>query len=131
MKQPVKLGALSLLLAVVVLCLVTLSVLTVATANADRTMALKQADNVQQLYAAEAAAQEWLAAVDTALANGTALPAGTQQTNGVLSAELGNLHGRYISVAVDTTAGTPYAIVRWQVKNGIAMQENLTDLYTG
>ena len=131
MKQPVKLGALSLLLAVVVVCLVTLGVLTLATAHADVTLAQRYAQNVQETYLAEAAAQQWLAQVAQAMEAGTALPNGTVREGGLLCAEVGAGGTKYISAAVDPAIGTPFTVVRWQMKSTVQRNDTLNNLYTG
>lgn len=59
--RPVRLGWLSLLLTVIILCLATLSVLSFSTARADLALAQKQARQAQSVYALECAGQQWLA----------------------------------------------------------------------
>ena len=66
--RPVRLGWLSLLLTVIILCLATLSVLSFSTARADLALAQKQARQAQSVYALECAGQQWLAELDAALA---------------------------------------------------------------
>lgn len=51
--RPVRLGWLSLLLTVIILCLATLSVLSFSTARADLALAQKQARQAQSVYALE------------------------------------------------------------------------------
>ena len=62
--RPVRLGWLSLLLTVIILCLATLSVLSFSTARADLALAQKQARQAQSVYALECAGQQWLAELD-------------------------------------------------------------------
>ena len=64
--RPVRLGWLSLLLTVIILCLATLSVLSFSTARADLALAQKQARQAQSVYALECAGQQWLAELDAA-----------------------------------------------------------------
>ena len=66
--RPVRLGWLSLLLTVIILCLATLSVLSFSTARADLALAQKQARQAQSVYALECAGQQWLAELVAALA---------------------------------------------------------------
>lgn len=57
---PIKLGPLALLLAVVSICLTTLSILTFTTARADLALAERFADTVSSRYALEAEGQAFL-----------------------------------------------------------------------
>lgn len=61
---PVKLGPLALLLAVISICLTTLSILTFTTARADMNLAEKYAGTVTTRYELEAEGQAFLADVD-------------------------------------------------------------------
>lgn len=131
MRQPVKFGALSLLLTVVVLCLVTLGVLTIATANSDLALAQRYARSVQDTYQAEALAQQWLAQTADALEKGGPLPQGTGREGTILSATIAGTETKRIHVAVDTASGTPFTIVKWQLIGDVPMEETLSNLYTG
>lgn len=71
--KPVKLGSLTLLLIVVLICLATLSVLAFTTARADLALARKHAQMVQQVYETDAIAQDFLASTDEALAGAQGL----------------------------------------------------------
>lgn len=62
--RPVRMGWLSLLVTVVLLCLATLAVLAFTTARSDLALARRQAQMTQALYAREQTGQELLAQVD-------------------------------------------------------------------
>lgn len=65
--KPVKLGSLTLLLTVVLICLATLSVLALTTARADKALALKHAQMVQQVYETDGTAQQFVGRIDQAI----------------------------------------------------------------
>ena len=115
--RPVRLGWLSLLLTVIILCLATLSVLSFSTARAD----LALARQAQSVYALECAGQQWLAELDAALAQagGTAeldalLPHGTAREGPGVSAVLEGADGRSLSVFAELTADGGYRVIQWQ-----------------
>ena len=106
--RPVRLGWLSLLLTVIILCLATLSVLSFSTARADLALAQKQARQAQSVYALECAGQQWLAELDALLPHGTA-----REGPGV-SAVLEGADGRSLSVFAELTADGGYRVIQWQ-----------------
>ena len=119
--RPVRLGWLSLLLTVILLCLATLSVLSISTARADLAMAQKQAAQLESVYALECAGQQWLAALDAALqqaAEGAALdpllPPGTVRQGDLLHTLQQGADGRTLSITVQLTAGGGYRLTQWQ-----------------
>ena len=67
-RKQLRLGSITLLFTVIVLCVATLSALSAATAHADKAVADKYAAQVAAMYEAEEAGQEWLAAVHAAIA---------------------------------------------------------------
>lgn len=67
-RAPVRMGVLNLLVLVIALCLAVLAALALTTAQAGRTLSERQADELAQVQAAEAAGQQFLAQVDAQLA---------------------------------------------------------------
>ena len=119
--RPVRLGWLSLLLTVIILCLATLSVLSFSTARADLTLAQKQARQSQSIYALECAGQQWLAELDAALAQAkneaeldVLLPPGTARAGTQVSAVLEGTDGRSLSVFVQLTADGGCRVTGWR-----------------
>ena len=110
--RPVRLGWLSLLLTVIILCLATLSVLSFSTARADLALAQKQARQAQSVYALECAGQQWLAG-DTAELDAL-LPHGTAREGPGVSAVLEGADGRSLSVFAELTADGGYRVIQWQ-----------------
>ena len=119
--RPVRLGWLSLLLTVIILCLATLSVLSFSTARADLALAQKQARQAQSVYALECAGQQWLAELDAAMAQAgdtaeldALLPHGTAREGPGVSAVLEGADGRSLSVFAELTADGGYRVIQWQ-----------------
>ena len=109
--EPVRLGFLSLLMIVIVLCLAVLSVLSLATARADLALAKKQAQVQQDTAALDALGQEWFAQVARGAQDGAgALPQGTGVANGVASTTL-EANGRQLYAAVRLD---DLSVVAWQ-----------------
>ena len=118
--RPVRLGWLSLLLTVVILCLATLSVLSFSTARADWAQAQKQALQTDSVYALECAGQQWLAALDAALSEAqdeasldALLPPDTVRTGSRVSTLQTGADGRSLSIAAELTADGGYRVVQW------------------
>ena len=119
--RPVRLGWLSLLLTVIILCLATLSVLSFSTARADLALAQKQARQAQSVYALECAGQQWLAELDAALAQaegyggaGCAAAAWHCQGRPRCERRAGAPDGRSLSVFAELTADGGYRVIQWQ-----------------
>lgn len=67
----VRIGPISLFALIAVICLATLAVLSITTANASYRLASLQADSMTQQYQAELAAQSFVASVDASYADAT------------------------------------------------------------
>ncbi|MCI2046791.1 MAG: hypothetical protein LKJ90_03650 [Faecalibacterium sp.] len=135
--KELRLGSITLLFTVVILCVTALCALTVATAHADAAVADKYAAQVAAYYETESAGQAWLAQVDAAVAakNGDVqqsdLPAGCTITAGTISAELDTQNGRTLQVSLRLEGGGRYQITCWQ--NTAVWQEdsNIGGLWEG
>lgn len=125
MKQPLKTGTLSLLLAVVVLCVITLSVLSLSTAAAEDRLATLQAQRLQQLYSLEQQAQTWLAQFDAQLTAGSVTETEIVHT-------VGNLQERHILIRLQTNLATrTYTIKSWRVVAPLQPQQGMDNLLKG
>ncbi len=119
--RPVRLGWLSLLLTVILLCLATLSVLSLSTARADLAQARKQALQTESVYALERAGQQWLAELDEALSRtrdavalDALLPPGSDRADSRISARIEGADGRSLSIAVELTESGGYRVTQWR-----------------
>lgn len=123
----VRIGPVSILVLIIVLCLAVMAVLTVTTSEAEESITTRQRDATTALYANEAAAQEFLADLDSRLALArsantsveTALalldiPEGWAYEDGVLTVAFVQDNGRRLDIelAIPSTAG--YEIMAWR-----------------
>lgn len=123
----VRIGPVSILVLIIVLCLAVMAVLTVTTSEAEESITTRQRDATTALYANEAAAQEFLADLDSRLALArsantsveTALalldiPEGWIYEDGVLTVAFVQDNGRRLDIelAIPSTAG--YEIMAWR-----------------
>ncbi|WP_059004784.1 hypothetical protein [Bittarella massiliensis (ex Durand et al. 2017)] len=128
-QQPVKTGALTILLVVMSICLAALAVLSLTTAAADRKLAERSGETTRTTYALELAGQQWLAQLDALLLEaGDQSPAdlqalAAQRLDGqlrwegkTLVATLGDQGERQLQLTVELTGGTTrYRVRGWQV----------------
>ena len=121
MKQvPIKLGPLALLLAVISICLTTLSILTFTTARADRRLAEKYADTVSTRYALEAEGQAFLADV------GRGGPPGEPDADGVCWKVL-ERDGSRLTIGLGPQGG----IVAWRQEKEWNQDTDIGHLWSG
>ncbi|MBO1679939.1 hypothetical protein [Bittarella massiliensis (ex Durand et al. 2017)] len=128
-QQPVRTGALTILLVVMSICLAALAVLSLTTAAADRKLAERSGETTRSTYALERTGQQWLAQLDALLLeiegqDSAALPAlAAQRLEGqlrwegkTLFATLGDQGERQLQIAVELTGGeTRYRVRSWQL----------------
>lgn len=119
-ENPVKLGSMTLLLTIVMLCMAILSVLTLSTANADLALSQKYAERLQQVYALDSVGQQLLAQVDTALKNGAKpdevialLPNKTQMQDNVAFISLEDENGQVLNIKLKLKENAA-EILQWQ-----------------
>ena len=127
--QPVRAGALTLVIAVVIICLAVLATLDLTTAHADLALAQKQQALLAENAAAETAGQQWLAQVDASLAGKGSLPAGTTKAaDGTLAATLPVAQGKSLLVAVQprSAGGGRFRVLRWQLQTDWQADSSLT-----
>jgi hypothetical protein len=137
--KELRLGSITLLFTVVVLCVAALCALTVATAHADEAVAGKYADQVEAYYVAERAGQEWLSQVDAAIAQKGArlsqsdLPEGTALQDGKISAALEPGNSRRLTVELELTDGAQgrYRILCWENAEIWQEEKDLGNLWNG
>lgn len=134
--RPVRLGWLSLLVTVVILCLATLSVLGFSTARADLAQAQKQALQTDSVYALECAGQQWLASLDAALCEAhdaasldALLPPDTVRAGSRVSTLQQGADGRSLSIAAELTADGGFRVVQWSQSAEWAGEEESPALF--
>lgn len=114
---PIRTGALTLLIALVAVCLAVLAVLSFTTAQADLALAQKSLDRFSRDAALENQGQRWLAQLDAALAAGQDSSAlGQTDEDGSVSVTLTGEEGRTLTITALPTPQGPgrYRLTRWQ-----------------
>lgn len=123
----VRIGPVSILVLIIILCLAVMAVLTVTTSEAEESITTRQEESIATMYANEAEAQTFLADLDSMLALARSvntsvetalalldLPEGWTYENGVLSLAFVQDNGRRLDIelALPSTAG--YEIMAWR-----------------
>ncbi len=120
---PVRLGPLALLLTVVSICLTTLCVLTVTTAQADLRLSEKYAKTVQERYELEAEGQRELAA----LREGKSLL--LEEPDGTFRLELEQDNAKL--TALFRKDGDGYEVVSWRHERAWKENDSIGELWSG
>ena len=128
---PVRSGALTLLIAMVAVCLAALAVLAFSTARADRALAERAMERFVLDSKCENDAWRWLAQVDEALAQGQNLPGGlAADEQGALETVIEGEEGRRLTVRLVPTEDGGWRIDAWQLSQAWQADESL-DLWDG
>lgn len=102
LKMSLGLGGPSIIMIFVILCLTTLGVLSLTTANADWKLTTKNANFLTSYYDADSAVEAWLADVDATLKSGKKLDSNT------LSIPVSSLQDLVVVIKVN---GTNYKVI--------------------
>ncbi len=103
---PIKLGPLSLLLTVIVLCMTTLSILTFTTARADMRLAEIYADTVRTRYELETRGQDFLAAAERGgLAEAAPLADAVERDGALCRASFADADGFRLEIVLEQKTG--------------------------
>ena len=129
--MPVRSGALTLLIAVVAVCLAVLAVLAFSTARADLALAERAMERLELDVECENEGWRWLAQVDAALAEGASLPGGlAADEQGVLETVIEGEEGRRLTVRLVLAEDGGWRIDSWQLSQEWEADESL-DLWDG
>lgn len=123
----VRIGPVSILVVIIILCLAVMAVLALVTAEAEESITTRQEESTTAMYANEVQAQEFLARLDEALAqargsNGSVasvldhlnLPEGAVYEDGVLHLEFVQENGRRLDVELALPNTDAYEILAWR-----------------
>lgn len=130
---PIKLGPLALLLAVISICMTTLSILSFTTARADLVMAEKYADTVRSRYELEYQGQTFLRTLSETLAGGGeagALPDTEIDEEGVIWKTIAQ-DDYNLTIGVRPDSETGYRVVSWRLLKEWSADETMGDLWDG
>lgn len=122
-RQPIRSGALTVVIACVMILLAVLALLSLVTAHADDLLADRQVVFAQENGTAERAGQEWLASMDDYLRGMGDLPEDTSVDGDVYSADLYYAGSSWLSVSatVDWSGDQPkMTVTKWEMKTGQA-----------
>lgn len=123
----VRIGPVSILVVIIILCLAVMAVLTLVTAEAEESITARQEESTAALYANEARAQEFLAQLDEELARARTsnasvrsaldhldLPEGTLYEDGELRLAFVAENGRRLDVELAIPSTASYEILTWR-----------------
>lgn len=126
-QSAVRIGPVTILVLIIVLCLSVMAVLSLATAHAEKAITNRQVESTTALYENEIEGQTFLAQLDGALAharatNGTVasalasldLPEDSTFENGVLSLAFTQDNGRRLDIQLSIPSTSSYGIVSWR-----------------
>ena len=109
----VRIGPVSILVLIIILCLAVMAVLTLVTAEAEESITVRQEESTTAFYANEAEAQEYLARLDGLLARANGAHANVLSAIEVSDAPDGYTYENGdIELSIPTTAG--YEIISWR-----------------
>jgi hypothetical protein len=121
--KKVRIGSVSLLFTVILLCVVVLSVLSISTVRADRALSERTAESVSDWYELQNEGQKWLAEVDAVLREhrwrrcDRFLPKGSVRDDLIISTELKH-KGRTLQIKIRWVGRNPdgprYKVVEWK-----------------
>lgn len=123
---PIKLGPLALLLAVICICLTTLSLLNYSTARADDRLAEKFAETVALRYELESEGQELLAAVAAAGPDGS----WERAEDGTLWRVL-EKDGARLRIGLAPSGADGYTVINWTQEKDWELDTHIANLWDG
>lgn len=133
MNHRTRLGPLAIFLAVVVMVITTMAVLTIATSNADRTMAKRFASVTQTRYQLEADGERFISEAAKAHASG----GGYTSSDMVQTTDQGyqfyeELNGYSITVVItEPDANGNYELLEWKVSKLWNADDPVKDIWNG
>lgn len=127
-RQPIRSGALTIVIAAVMILLAVLALLSLVTAHADNTLADRQVVFAQQNAMAERTGQEWLASMDDYLRADGELPYDTEEDGDHYSADLYISETSFLHVEADALEDGKLTITKWNIE---AVPETEADLPEG
>lgn len=116
--KKVRLGSISLLVTVILLCVIVLAVLSISTVRGDLLLAEHTAESVSDWYELQNDGQRWLAQVDQVLSQHPweecdgYLPEGTSRDEDQIAVTL-NREGRTLQIELVRDEDASYHIARW------------------
>lgn len=115
-RQPVRSGALTIVITCVLILLAVLSLLSLVNAQTDKALADRQMVFAQQNAMSERAGQEWLAQMDDYLRGGAPLPYGTKQEGDCYTTTLQFSTNQYLHIAAEADSEGMLSVTKWDIE---------------
>lgn len=115
-RQPIRSGALTIVITCVLILLAVLSLLSLVSAQTDKALADRQMVFAQQNAMSERAGQEWLASMDDHLRGGEPLPEGTQQDGNRYTTTIQFSRNQYLHIAAQADSDGMLSVTKWDIE---------------
>ena len=115
-RQPVRSGALTIVITCVLILLAVLSLLSLVSAQTDKTLADRQMAFAQQDAMSERVGQEWLASMDDYLRGGGYLPEDTQQDGDTYSTTIRFSRNQLLHISAEADSGLMLHVTKWEIE---------------
>lgn len=115
-RQPVRSGALTIVITCVLILLAVLALLSLVSAQTDKALADRQMAFAQQNAMSERAGQEWLAQMDDYLRGGSWFPNDTQQDGNVYSTTIRFSMNQYLHIAAEADSDNMLHVIKWDIE---------------
>ena len=114
-RQPVRSGALTIVITCVLILLAVLALLSLVSAQTDKALSDRQMAYAQQNAMSERAGQEWLASMDDYLRGGAFLPPDTVQEGNVYSTTIKFSMNQYLHIAAEADSDLMLHVTKWDI----------------
>ncbi len=115
-RQPIRSGSLTIVITCVLILLAVLALLSLVSAQTDRTLADRQLVYAQENAMSERSGQEWLAMMDEYLRGGGALPYGTQEDGDSYSTTIQFSSNQYLYIEAEKDSDNMLSVTKWEVE---------------
>lgn len=129
-RQPIRSGALTIVITCVLILLAVLSLLSLVSAQTDKALADRQMVFAQQNAMSERAGQEWLASMDDHLRGGAPLPSGTTQDGNRYTTSIQFSMNQYLHIAAEADKDGMLSVTKWEIET-VAETESVDALPEG
>jgi hypothetical protein len=129
-RQPVRSGALTIVITCVLILLAVLSLLSLVSAQTDKALSDRQMAFAQQDAMSERVGQEWLASMDDYLRGGAYLPENTQVDGNTYSTTIRFSMNQYLHICAEADSEAMLHVTKWDIET-VAETESTEALPAG
>ena len=115
-RQPIRSGALTVIMTCVLILLAVLALLSLVSAHADLALASRQLVFAQQNAVSERVGQEWLAGMDDYLRAGGNMPGDTQEEGNRYSTSIQFSENQYLNIRAEANEEGKLTILKWEIE---------------